>query len=422
MPTRSARIRNQSLLAFAVAALSWTTACSSSKSPTDSTSRLTVTALTVSGAPTITVGETTQFTPTARMSDGTTQNVTNSATWQSTNPAVATVSSAGAVTAVNPGAVAITATYRGQSDTIAVTVVRGAGPGPVTVTAVTVAGVSPVTSGQTSQFTSTARLSDGTTQDVTSVAVWQSTNPAIATVSGVGVVTAVTPGAVSITATHKGQSGSIAVTVVPPVASGQVRLLYVIPQDREFRSDYSAAIQNALTDLQSWYRGQLAGKTFSLFSSQPEICRLPRPANYYASDSWSKVLNDVQSCAPVSYGSSVFAWVLYVDVIHACNAPGRLGAGTNGLTMLPRQDMDGLIGARYIDDCGVEYQLPITRYIGGAGHELGHAFGLSHPPGCDQGLPGCDKNALMWAGYSAYPNTYLRADEKQALLASPFIR
>ena len=124
----------------------------------------------------------------------------------------------------------------------------------------------------------------------------------------------------------------------------------------------------------------------------------------------------------MSYGSKGFAWVLYVDVLHGCNAPGRLGAGTLGVTMLPRQDMDGLIGARYFDDCGKEYKLPINRYIGGAGHEMGHAFGLSHPPGCEAGAATCDQNALMWAGYVSYPNTYLRDDDKQILLASPFIR
>jgi hypothetical protein len=84
--------------------------------------------------------------------------------------------------------------------------------------------------------------------------------------------------------------------------------------------------------------------------------------------------------------------------------------------------MDGLVGARYFDDCGIEYVFPPNRYVGGLGHELGHAFGLSHPPGCDQGLPTCDYNALMWAGYAAYPNTYLRPDEKSILLASEFFR
>lgn len=204
--------------------------------------------------------------------------------------------------------------------------------------------------------------------------------------------------------------------------TGQVRVLYVVPQDRASRSDYAAAIASALTDLQSWYRTQLEDRTFALLSAQPETCRLPRTADYYASDSWSKVLNDVQSCASVSHSSSMFAWVLYVDILHACNAPGRLGAGVNGITIMPRQDMDGLTGARVIDDCGLEIRQPISRWIGGTGHELGHALGLTHPPGCDRGLPSCDQNALMWTGYARYPNTYLREDDKRILSASPFVR
>ena len=283
-----------------------------------------------------------------------------------------------------------------------------------------------LTVGQTSQFTVTATLSDGTTQDVSTSAAWQS-NTGIVSVSIAGAVTAVSSGTATITATYQGKSSDLAVTVVGGAGSGdgvssQVRVLYVVPQDRAFRSDYAVAVEKALTDLQSWYRTQLTGRTFSLFNSQPETCRLLRPADYYARDTWSKVLTDVQSCAPVSYGSSGFAWVLYVDVLHTCNAPGRLGAGTTGITMMPRQDLDGLIGARVIDDCGMEWRQPIARYIGGAGHELGHALGLDHPPGCDQGRSSCDHNALMWTGYARYPNTYLREDDRRILLASPFIR
>jgi hypothetical protein len=296
------------------------------------------------------------------------------------------------------------------------------------VTAVTLSGTTPITVGETSQFTLTATLSDATTQNVSTSATWQSSNAVIASVSAVGDVTAVSPGTATISATYQGASSAVEMIVVGGSDAGgkssgdQVRVLYVIPQDRAFRSDYAAAVENALPDLQAWYRGQLKGRTFSLFTAKPEICRLPRPADYYARDSWSKVFTDVQSCAPVSYGSSGFAWVLYVDIVHACNAPGRLGAGTAGLTMMARQDLEGLIGARVIDDCGAEWRQPVTRWIGGAGHELGHALGLNHPPGCDQGRSSCDHNALMWTGYTRYPNTYLREDDKRILLASPFIR
>jgi hypothetical protein len=212
-------------------------------------------------------------------------------------------------------------------------------------------------------------------------------------------------------------------TTIPPAqGSGEVRVLYVIPSDRSFRRDYSEAVEFALHDLRVWYAGQLAGRTFWLREPVPEVCRLPQPAAYYAVDSWTKVLDDVQGCAPVSYGSDRLAWVLYVDIIHTCDAPGRLGAGASGLTMMPRQDMDGLIGAPYIDDCGIGYDLPISRYVGGAGHELGHALGLPHPPGCDTQLPSCDSAAIMAGGYASYPNTHLTEDDKATLFASSFIR
>ena len=100
-------------------------------------------------------------------------------------------------------------------------------------------------------------------------------------------------------------------------------------------------------------------------------------------------------------------------ILAVVNKPG-------GQVVLPRQDLDGLVGARVFDDCGAEWVQPATRYVVGAGHELGHAFGLPHPPGCDENLPTCDYNALMWAGYAQYPNTYLRLEEKAFLIDSPF--
>lgn len=202
----------------------------------------------------------------------------------------------------------------------------------------------------------------------------------------------------------------------------QVRVLYLIPKDRKANRRFSAAIAMAIQRVQSWYQQQLKGHTFSLANKTPEICALPRPSTYYARNSWNKLVQDVQRCTLVTHSSKRFTWVLYADVVHACKAPGRLGAGLRGITILPRQDMHGLIGARYFDDCGKEYKFPVGRYIGGLAHELGHAFGLPHPPGCDQRKPSCDLKALMWAGYASFPKTYLRTDEKKRLRRSPFFR
>src|SRR4051812_10495781 len=69
---------------------------------------ITVTAPSNSAKP----GDSSQFTATAVMSNSTTQTVTNQASWQSSNTAVATVSSTGFVTAVAAGEADIRATYQ----------------------------------------------------------------------------------------------------------------------------------------------------------------------------------------------------------------------------------------------------------------------------------------------------------------------
>jgi len=82
-----------------------------------------------------------------------------------------------------------------------------------TVSSIAVAGTAPNV-GLTAQFTATATMSNGTTQNVTSQATWQSSNAAIATVNAAGIVTGVAPGDVDITATFQSVAGRQRITVV----------------------------------------------------------------------------------------------------------------------------------------------------------------------------------------------------------------
>ncbi len=282
--------------------------------------------------------------------------------------------------------------------------------------------------GETTQLMVTATLSDGSRQAVEAAeADWASSDPAVATVSE-GVLTAVGGGNAAITATHGGQSAEVAVSVrISLRTEGTVRVLYVSPSDRQFRADYSEGITHALVDLQSWYRRQTGGLTFSLYESTPEHCRLPEPEDYYArGDAWAKVQEDVQPCAPVEYGRASFVWVVYVDVEEACGEPHELGRGWNGITRMPRNDLEGLTNPgtpSYYCDEG-PYDDPLGRWIGGPGHELGHAIAnLRHPPGCDEGLPSCDpvSSSLMAYGYPTYPDTYLLTKDKELLLRTSFM-
>ena len=170
--------------------------------------------------PKVAVGATQQFAATATYSDGTTANVTSSATWASKNTSVATVNSSGVATAVATGSTTITATLSGVSGSASVTVAAAG-----TLTAIT---VSPANAsfaqGSTQQFTATAQYSDGTTADITSSATWSSSDTSVATISASGLATGVTTGSTTISASLNSIVGSTGTTVTAAASPGTVNI------------------------------------------------------------------------------------------------------------------------------------------------------------------------------------------------------
>jgi uncharacterized protein YjdB len=128
---------------------------------------------------------------------------------------MATVSTTGLVTAVAVGGpVTIVATSEGQDGSATVTVV------PPPVATVSVSPATPtLTPGAVVQLTPTLRDASGATL-TNRVVTWTSSNNALATVSGGGLVTAVAVGGrVTITGTSEGQSGTAAVSIVAPIVT-----------------------------------------------------------------------------------------------------------------------------------------------------------------------------------------------------------
>ena len=98
----------------------------------------------------------------------------------------------------------------------------GPGAPPPPPAAVATVDVSPATAqllpAQTSQLSAQPRDAAGNALSGR-VVTWSSSNQAIATVAGTGLVTAVAAGSATITATSEGQAGSATITVLAPVAS-----------------------------------------------------------------------------------------------------------------------------------------------------------------------------------------------------------
>jgi trimeric autotransporter adhesin len=153
-----------------------------------------------------------QFTATGSYTDNSTQNITASVNWSSSNASVATISNTsptkGFLHGVSAGTVTITATSGSISGTAIVTITSA------TATSLAIAPTNaslPLDVSQ--QFTATATFSDGTSQDVTDVVSWSSQSSSIATITVSGLVTAKNLGTTNIVATFESASDSTSLTV-----------------------------------------------------------------------------------------------------------------------------------------------------------------------------------------------------------------
>ena len=135
-------------------------------------------------------------------------------TWTTNSASVATVNANGVVTGVAAGSATITATSSGKSGTATVTVTAA----PPVVTTVTVSpSTASIAVGATVALSATVKDAQGNTMTGQPVS-WSTSNLAIATVNSNGVVTGVSAGPATITATSSGKSGtsSVTVTAAPP--------------------------------------------------------------------------------------------------------------------------------------------------------------------------------------------------------------
>ena len=139
-------------------------------------------------------------------------------TWASSDDEVATVDENGLVTAVSDGTAAITvAASNGLTSTCAVTVGAG-GPGEIPVESIALNDdAMTLAPDETSQLTATVLPEDATDKEI----AWSSSNDAVATVDRNGLVTAVSEGTATITATaSNGLTAACTVTVARETSGG----------------------------------------------------------------------------------------------------------------------------------------------------------------------------------------------------------
>ncbi|MCB0404620.1 MAG: Ig-like domain-containing protein [Bdellovibrionales bacterium] len=163
----------------------------------------------------IPLGRTLQLIATGLYSDASTVGLTNAVTWTSSAPNIASVSNSGSrgiVTASALGTAIITATVNGIGSNAAVVNVIPPVLGAITIQPTTVQ----LEVGHTLQLHAIASFSDGSTADVSSTTAWSANNSRIQ-INSAGLLTGVTAGSATITASYQGFSATRAATVTQTV-------------------------------------------------------------------------------------------------------------------------------------------------------------------------------------------------------------
>ena len=212
----------------------------------------------------IPAGAAQQFTAMATYSDGSTGDVSSTATWSSSTVSAATINAAGLATGVAAGSATVTASVGSVSATATLT---------VTAKALTAIAVSPATAtvaaGQTQQFTATATYSDSSTANVTTAATWTTASASVATITSGGLATGVAAGTTNVTAAMSGISATAALTVtaktVTSIAVSPGSTSVSVSQTQQFTATatYSDNSTANVTSTATWTTGSASVATIN---------------------------------------------------------------------------------------------------------------------------------------------------------------
>jgi len=190
MSNEQSQLKRSTFLTIAALLLSLLIAGCSSETSSVSAPKITLQSITLSPTTlSLSDHQTAQIKAIANYSDGSTQNVTTSASWQTSETVVADVAQ-GLVTANSSGASAITATFNGMISPPAIVAVQR------TLTSIS---ISPSSITMPVNFSmdgvkAIGLFSDNTTTDLTAQATWFSSDPSIATITQQGRANGITPG------------------------------------------------------------------------------------------------------------------------------------------------------------------------------------------------------------------------------------
>ncbi|HVH66602.1 MAG TPA: PQQ-binding-like beta-propeller repeat protein [Gemmatimonadales bacterium] len=258
--------------------------------------------------------------------------------WSSSDPTVVTVTNNGLVRGVWVGSARITATTEGRSGSVGLRVVQR----PVATVTVTTSGFDALYGPQGSlRLGVTLQAANGDTLNpVHRPVTWSSSNVSVATVDSTGVVTGVSPGPVTISATREAHTGSVNLTVLPAATSNWAAASeWVTYQGNAEHTGHVAASADPRAFRARWTKVVLAGARLS-----PAVASDGRV--FVATETY--FATQILAALDAATGQSL--WTQNFGPIHGVHQPaagnGRVYVTTSGQTDSYLYAFDAATGAR----------------------------------------------------------------------------
>ncbi len=218
-------------------------------------------------APSVVYPNTQQFTATGHYNDLTTADLTNAVIWASSDTSKATIDGYGLATSILNGSTNISASLGLVS----------AAPTTLTISRLlTSISLSPslpqnLYIGNTLQFTATAHYNDTSTMDITSFAMWNSSDTSKATVDGYGLTTGILTGATNITVTFSAMSSPATIITVVPILQSivitPINLAILVGNTQQFTATghYNDSSTANITSISLWASADNAVATIDAY-------------------------------------------------------------------------------------------------------------------------------------------------------------
>jgi hypothetical protein len=219
------------------------------------------------------VGITQQYEAAGTFSDNSVQDITILASWESSDPEVATIDNAGLLTTLTTGNTTITGGWQGIESS-ATLVVTDDELDAITITPDSAT----IAQGTSLQFQAEGTYTDGTTIDMTDMVDWQSSANSIAVVFADGVAEGIAPGQAEISASFDVKGNTLSATAMLTVTDAVLESIIVTPENSTIQvgenQQYSATgtfsdgSEQDLTGIATWLStddtvGTISNSSFS---------------------------------------------------------------------------------------------------------------------------------------------------------------